>query len=140
MRVFQRQGCWAQVPIAELKGVISCVAEIFRVTRFPIVVQTFWEGNESHERLVEMGSGRIWSFIRKVVGIDIRSPKDAAFLLSIWRSRNYIVEEFPDTKWEVFADAGSKDQVEQWSYPLVGVIPSLFECTLKTPRSVASFS
>ena len=42
--IYQRQGCWAQVPIGHLKRVIACVAEIFRIMIFPIVVQTFWEG------------------------------------------------------------------------------------------------
>ena len=107
--IFQRQSCWAQVPIGHLKGVIACVAEIFRIMRFPIVVQTFWEGNESHHRLVKMGSDRDVGLIQKGFGIDIKSPKEAAFILCIRRFRDYIAEEFPDTKWEVFADAGKQE-------------------------------
>ncbi len=106
--IFQRQNCWAEVPIGALKGVIAGVAEIFRIMKFPIIVQTLWKGNESHQQLVNMGSEKNVGFIRQKFGIDLESPKDAAFLLCIRRCRDYITEEFPSTKWEIFSDAGKK--------------------------------
>ena len=106
--IFQRQGCWAEVPISHLKGIIACVAEIFRMMEFPIVVQTFWDGNESHERLVEIASAEDIERLQKVCGIDIESPKDAAFILCVWWCKNFVAKEFPGTKWEVFADAGEQ--------------------------------
>ena len=107
--IFQREGCWAQVPIEHLKAVIASVAEIFRIMKFPIVVQTLWKENESHKRLVKMGSDKELRFINRKFGIDLKSPKDAAFVLCIHRLKHYIEDKFPGTKWEVFADAGKKD-------------------------------
>ena len=81
--IFHRERCWEKVPIEHLKAVVAAVAEILRGMRFPIIVQTLWKDSESHQELVKMGTDRDFESIERDFAIDIRSPKDAAFVVCI---------------------------------------------------------
>lgn len=104
--IFQRKGPWADVPIGTLKGVVAAVAEIFRMMDFPIIVQTFWRGNESYEKIVRETSDAQIKLMKRELGIDFRSPKDLAFTYCIHRCRNFLEGGYHASDWEIFADAG----------------------------------
>ena len=116
--IFQKAGCWEKVSTEHLKAVVAAVAEVLRSMKFPIIVQTLWKGNESHQKLVKMGTGKDLKSIEQGFTMDIRSPKDAAFVLCIYRCRDYIEDTFPGTKWEFFADAGKRKPGETMIVPI----------------------
>ena len=106
--IFQRKGPWADVSIEILKGVVAAIAEIFRLMNFPIIVQTFWKGNESYEEIVRGTPEAQIKAMKREFGIDFRSPKDVAFTFCLHRCRNFVEGEYPTSDWEIFADAGMK--------------------------------
>jgi hypothetical protein len=115
--LFQRKGPWAAVSIDTLKQVTAAVASILSQENFPIVVQTFWQGNDSHiELCARLGDERIRMCKRKF-GIDFRSPKEAAFVFCVWRVRQYVTAEYRDLNWVIFADEGLKRPGQKMEIP-----------------------
>ena len=116
--VFHGRGSWSHVSIPHLKAVVATVARILGPTRFPIVVQTFWKGNESHGKLLSMIMGQHLKLMKRKFRIDFRSPKDAALVFCLFRCLNYIKDCYPHTRWHVFADAGKRQPGQTTLVPL----------------------
>jgi hypothetical protein len=115
--LFQRKGPWAAVPIDVLKGVTAGIARILSEENFPIVVQTFWKGNASQEEFCrKLGRGGVTS-IKRRFGLDLRSPKEAAFLFCVWRARKYIFSEYSGMDWMIFADEGIRNPGQRMELP-----------------------